>query len=306
MTVAKLDSVSTGYPIARSEQVVAKTFDVSCAYVVGADGYDSFVRRRLVVDFEDLGGRQIMSVYQCEVDGKLPQEGRFMFSMLGVGAYWSLQGGRCRLSFPVASEAGHRPDAAGLAAHLAEHAPWFDNEIRSLEWTATASFERRLAATFGRDRVWLAGDSAHLTWPAGAQSMNVGLRESADLAERIAQVSRRAAAASTLADYGTSQRAEWRRLLGSGAKLGRRAQDWTADHAAGCCRASRPPAGTWGSSSGNSVSRSAPGSSSANNSESAPTRRGCMLPSSSGRPRPGAPDPLRAGPNSNFAGATFA
>ena len=43
--VAKLDQVATGYPVARTEWVVARSETIRPAYVIGADGYDSAVRR---------------------------------------------------------------------------------------------------------------------------------------------------------------------------------------------------------------------------------------------------------------------
>ena len=54
----------------------------------------------------------------------------------------------------------------------------------------------------------MAGDAAHLTGPSGAQSMNVGLREAADLADRIVRVLRRAPDAGLLEEYGASR--AWR------------------------------------------------------------------------------------------------
>ena len=62
-------------------------------------------------------------------------------------------------------------------------APWVDASVQELSWSATVTFERRLATAFGRGRCWLAGDAAHQTTLTGTQSMNVGLYEAADLAE---------------------------------------------------------------------------------------------------------------------------
>src|SRR5262249_36024076 len=154
-----------------------------------------------------------VSVYQCEAGSPLPQEGRLMLVRTGVGAYWPLPGGRCRMSFPIASEADHKPDPSGFAALIEAQAPWFTAEIRSLEWTASARCGRGLPRRFGAERVWLVGDAAHLTAPAGAQSMNVGLHEAAELASRIASVLRRGASASSLAEYDAEVGRTWRRLL---------------------------------------------------------------------------------------------
>jgi 2-polyprenyl-6-methoxyphenol hydroxylase-like FAD-dependent oxidoreductase len=61
--------------------------------------------------------------------------------------------------------------------------------------------------------VWLAGDAAHLTGPAGIQSMNVGMREAQTLANALS-VDRHRGGTSALEAYQAHGRDEWRRLLG--------------------------------------------------------------------------------------------
>jgi 2-polyprenyl-6-methoxyphenol hydroxylase-like FAD-dependent oxidoreductase len=75
-------------------------------------------------------------------------------------------------------------------------------------------FERRLAASFGRGRVWLAGDAAHLTGPAGMQSMNAGLAEAHQLATSIARIRGGQAGLEELEAYGRERLADWGFLLG--------------------------------------------------------------------------------------------
>ena len=60
--VAKLDQVATGYPVARAEWVVARRETIRPAYVVGADGYDSAVRRMSGVEMTDHGRGQVFSI----------------------------------------------------------------------------------------------------------------------------------------------------------------------------------------------------------------------------------------------------
>jgi 2-polyprenyl-6-methoxyphenol hydroxylase-like FAD-dependent oxidoreductase len=222
LTVARLDKVSTGYPIAHTEVVVDKLIDVSAGYVLAADGYDSFVRRRLGIGYADQGRGQLYSVFQCAARGDVPEDGRLMVDKDRVGGYWPLPDGRCRFSFPIAQADEHRPDVARLKELLASFAPWFGGEITGIEWTALGLFERKLATSFGAGRVWMAGDAAHLTGPLGGQSMNVGLREADDLAGRLVRVLRPGAQVGLLDEYNTSRAAEWRVLFGTDAPYGSR------------------------------------------------------------------------------------
>jgi len=218
MTVAKLEKVSTGYPIAHTEVVVDKTFDVEAAYVVAADGYDSFVRRRLGVSQTDMGGGQLFSVFQFEAKGDAPAEGRLMLEPGRVGGYWPMPEGKVRFSFPIDVESEHRPDDARLKELLAQRAPWFKASVGAIEWTALGLFERKLSTTFGSGRVWFAGDAAHLTGPLGAQSMNIGLREAGDLARKLGVILRQGGSVTALEEYGSSRLMEWKSLLPASAK----------------------------------------------------------------------------------------
>jgi 2-polyprenyl-6-methoxyphenol hydroxylase-like FAD-dependent oxidoreductase len=65
-TIAKLDHVATGYPIAQGEWVVAGTETIQPKYVIGADGYASSVRRMSGIEMEEHGASELFSVYEVE------------------------------------------------------------------------------------------------------------------------------------------------------------------------------------------------------------------------------------------------
>src|SRR6185369_13494719 len=64
--VATLDHVASGYPVARSEWLVADSASIHPAYVIGADGYDSAVRRMAGFEMDAHGSGQFFSVYEIE------------------------------------------------------------------------------------------------------------------------------------------------------------------------------------------------------------------------------------------------
>jgi 2-polyprenyl-6-methoxyphenol hydroxylase-like FAD-dependent oxidoreductase len=107
-------------------------------------------------------------------------------------------------------------------------APWFKADVREVTWCTEVAFLHTVANRFGRGRCWLAGDSAHLTGPVGAQSMNVGMVEGQQLAAAIENVLRGKATLESLETYNQSRQEEWRALLGmtGGLKPGPNAPEW--------------------------------------------------------------------------------
>jgi 2-polyprenyl-6-methoxyphenol hydroxylase-like FAD-dependent oxidoreductase len=101
-----------------------------------------------------------------------------------------------------------------LRHFIVERAPWFQSEIKDILWIARAQFDRQLAQRFGDGRCWLAGDAAHQTSPAGMLSMNLGLREAADLANKLKSILRGDSGPDLLQTYDRVHRLEWERLLG--------------------------------------------------------------------------------------------
>src|SRR5262249_31184911 len=97
--VAELDQVAVGYPIARTEWVVARTERMRPAFVIGADGYDSAVRRLAGIEMSEHRAGQIFSIYEIEAAGELPGDVRVVLDPDLTSVYWPLEGGRCRWGF---------------------------------------------------------------------------------------------------------------------------------------------------------------------------------------------------------------
>ncbi len=116
---------------------------------------------------------------------------------------------------------------------IASRAPWFQAKIKAVKWRSVVRFERRMSSGFGEGRLWLAGDSAHLTGPIGVQSMNAGLAEARDLASTLAYILRDGEPPSILADYDRRSMGIWKQLHGqNGAVQPNPAADpWVASHA---------------------------------------------------------------------------
>jgi 2-polyprenyl-6-methoxyphenol hydroxylase-like FAD-dependent oxidoreductase len=233
VTVDKLVKESVGYAVAHTEWMVAKSADVHVPFVIGADGHQSLVRRALGIEFPKVAAAQHYAVFEFETYANLGDEMRIMFGNQTTDVLWPLPEQRCRWSFqlveedaPAESRVKQRvPVEIGgaefpgleeerLRRLIAERAPWFMGRTQQIHWRITVRFERRLAAAFGADRVWLAGDAGHLTGPAGMQSMNVGLQEAKQLADILSNTLREGGSLEPLQEYNRQRIAQWRGLLG--------------------------------------------------------------------------------------------
>jgi 2-polyprenyl-6-methoxyphenol hydroxylase-like FAD-dependent oxidoreductase len=236
-TVHRLEKESAGYAVAHTEWTIAETLKVHAAFVVGADGHRSLVRRALGIPFEEAGPSQAFAIFECNAPFA-GDEQRLVLREDSVNVLWPLPNGRARWSMEVAApevsatdrfkgrlstRLGERffpqLDEARTRALLGERAPWFASRAGDVGWSVEVRFERRLAGSFGRGRVWLAGDAAHLTGPAGMQSMNAGLAEAHELASSIARVREGEAGLDRLDAYGRERLAEWSFLLGRRGRL---------------------------------------------------------------------------------------
>jgi len=253
VTVHRLDQEGRGYGVAHVEWVVDKSERLAVPFVVGADGHSSFVRVSQEIDFATVGATQHFAVF--EFQSTPPPATELAVATTGgmLSALWPLPAGFCRWSFQLpqyaADEESRDKDVTkiqigaerypqlstdDLRRLLAERAPWFNGAVGSIRWRLVCRFERRLASSFGRDRVWLAGDAAHMTGPVGIQSMNLGLQEGAHLAALLAGCLREGQPLSTFQAYEQRWLPEWRFLLGltPGLQPGPKTSPWAAQHAA--------------------------------------------------------------------------
>jgi len=186
------------------------------AYVIGADGYDSAVRRMAGIEMEEHGAGEIFSVYEIEAAGELPAEVRVILDPDLTSVYWPLEEGRCRWGFQIRDAKEHATSFERLEQLIAARAPWCTARPTQIYWSTLGLFERRLTRSFGNGGVWLAGDAAHQAAPVGVHSMNSGLVEAHELAERISWIHRAGAPPSLLQQFATETHEAWQGLLDAG------------------------------------------------------------------------------------------
>lgn len=259
-TVEKLAKDSMGYAISHTEMVVIGDRDMDVKFVLAADGHNSVVRRQLGIDFPSVRQPLYMGVLEFTPTAA-PTHPRVVLDAHTTNVLWPLPGERYRWSVQMPNDAVHAMLPSGkvfsrdkdrlflrlgsqdylpieveqLDEWIAQRAPWFEKERRQTHWHFAVRFEHRHAERFGDRRVWLAGDAGHLTGPVGGQSMNVGMREAATLADVYANILHDNAPMSALKTYNEQRVTEWSHLLGQAGKpkpLSDKTDPWIARRAA--------------------------------------------------------------------------
>jgi hypothetical protein len=88
-----------------------------------------------------------------------------------------------------------------------------DLELHDVEWLSTYKVHTRHAKRFSLGRCFLAGDSAHVHSPAGAQGMNTGIQDGYNLAWKMALVIRGQASKRLLETYNEERLENAKHLL---------------------------------------------------------------------------------------------
>jgi len=242
-----LDKVASGYSVSVSEWVVQRTLEDEATFAIGADGHRSTVRQALGIECVPRAEPCSFAVFEFRSDYAQRDEVRIVLDEKTTSVLWPLPDHFVRWSFQLldATVGSESRDKSRLAVQVGEQyyapltrellgellkgrAPWFRAVAEELNWAMAVRFDYCLAARFGRDRCWLAGDAGHTTGPVGAQSMNVGIREGLELARRMAELLPQGGPLDEFAAYDRERSAEWQSLLGMSAGLtaGPGTPDW--------------------------------------------------------------------------------
>jgi 3-(3-hydroxy-phenyl)propionate hydroxylase len=167
-----------------------------CAYVVGADGGRSSVRKSQEIEFVgftypenfikiatsfDLGKAHPHYSYRNYFSH--PDEWCNLFKVRGESPE-----GLWRAIFPTgpdeSEESAMHPDS--IEARMQKFFP--KSGRYHIEYCNVYNVSQRVASTFRHGRVLLAGDSAHVNNPIGGMGMNGGIHDAVNLAEKLSQV----------------------------------------------------------------------------------------------------------------------
>ena len=153
-------------------------------YVVGCDGAHSTVRHLLDVPFE--GGTLPETLWMADAAVEWDLEPDHVWQLLhpaGALSAIPMPGGRWRLVVLRSDEEGE-PSAEFFERSIALRMGVMPRRL-DIDWMSTFRVNCRLASAYGRGRVLLAGDAAHVHSPIGGQGMNVGMLDAFSLAGKL-------------------------------------------------------------------------------------------------------------------------
>jgi 2-polyprenyl-6-methoxyphenol hydroxylase-like FAD-dependent oxidoreductase len=203
---------------------------IRASYVIGCDGAQSAVRELLGLTFEGGMGMfpQLFMLGDVEVEWSMPEGHLLRFVRLADNELRGMLvcvplGGHRR--YRVASLAPRRlqeeigsgpvppgfsreyapPALADIQAAIDEIAP-AGTKASNLRWSSIFRIKYGIVDRYRADRVFVAGDAAHLHPPAGGQGMNTGIQDAWNLGWKLALAVRGEAAPGLLDSYEAERR----------------------------------------------------------------------------------------------------
>ena len=144
---------------------------VSTDYLVGADGAHSTVRKGLGVGFPGRRHDLVWNLADVKLEGPYgDDEASMHLQPAHAMLILPLGSGRFRIVTTV-------PDALNRLP--------MGRVVGTPSWTTDFTTSHRIVDSYGTDRVFLAGDAAHIHSPAGGRGMNLGIEDATVLANRI-------------------------------------------------------------------------------------------------------------------------
>jgi 2-polyprenyl-6-methoxyphenol hydroxylase-like FAD-dependent oxidoreductase len=159
---------------------------IRARYIAGCDGMHSAVRELAGIGFT--GDRYEESFVLADVRMRWPyprDEVNLFFSPRGLVVVAPLPQERYRVVATL-DDAPERPVAADVQSLLDARGPRIaPATVTDVVWSSRFRVHHRLADSYRRGPVFLAGDAAHVHSPAGGQGMNTGIQDAIVLARLI-------------------------------------------------------------------------------------------------------------------------
>jgi 2-polyprenyl-6-methoxyphenol hydroxylase-like FAD-dependent oxidoreductase len=176
-------------------------------YLIGADGNKSAIRNFLNIPFKGKTYSQPIYIVDCEAVSEISSGAiTFAFSRKSVAGFFPLVNQRWRVdgSFPKSVK---KTETITLETVTKGLSNWnnVNFKMHDTEWFSVSHSQQKYASTVRIGNCFLAGDSAHVNTPVGAQGMNTGLQDAHNLAWKLAFVLKQQAKPELLHSYSTER-----------------------------------------------------------------------------------------------------
>jgi 2-polyprenyl-6-methoxyphenol hydroxylase-like FAD-dependent oxidoreductase len=195
---------------------------VAADWLIGSDGAHSAVRHALGIEFAGTTQPSDWVLADLRLTGLTPDKLDIFWHGSGILAFFPIVGDRYRVVADLGPTegAGRRgePSLADVQALVDDRGPG-NIRLHDPYWLAYFHINERKVAQYGRGRIFLAGDAAHIHSPAGGQGMNTGMQDAFNLAWKLALVVHGSAAPALLESYSIERSAVGDRVLRNATRL---------------------------------------------------------------------------------------
>ncbi|MGW2659430.1 FAD-dependent monooxygenase [Nocardia tengchongensis] len=204
-------------------------------YLVGCDGAHSTVRKTLGLSFEGAAFAEQYMLGDVELGWSMPRGYNIRASRHVDGVVDDVLvciplPGLHRYRISMLLPDGHAPDptvdgvehgfSTGWTPELSDLQAVVDRlapepaQVSHLRWSSVFRISHRIVDSYGRGRVFVAGDAAHIHPPTGAQGMNTGIQDAHNLAWKLALACAGDAAPGLLDSYDAERRPVGEEVVG--------------------------------------------------------------------------------------------
>ena len=178
---------------------------VSAKYLVACDGAKSLVRHTLGLEFAGSTFERMFYVADVQIDWQFDHDALQVFLMKNsLLAFFPMVGNQRYRIVGTFPEEFDKDEGDVLYEEIEERIKTdteLELDVSNVNWFSTYKVHTRHVDKFSVGRCFLAGDSAHIHSPAGAQGMNTGIQDGYNLAWKLAWVLRGKSSSELLTTY---------------------------------------------------------------------------------------------------------
>lgn len=177
------------------------TEEITASWLIACDGAHSTVRHLSQLDFVGAPYKQHWWLADLKIDWHLPPDSMYAYLHAdGPLACFPITGNRYRLVMTTPLNQDKTPTLEDITAAFNQRSS-DKAQLSNPIWLTQFNLHHRQIQHYRRDRVFLAGDAAHIHSPIGGQGLNTGLQDIYNLVWKLALVEKGMAKETILDSY---------------------------------------------------------------------------------------------------------